>query len=367
MTESACESARESAFESVRPGARSRKARSALQRGAAVALGVALALGCLELGMRQVYWLRSGRDADFGAIPRPGNPVRWWREGHGISHWTEHGIRGRALPATGSRPILAVGDSFTEAFNVDDNDVFTQRLEALLADAGIAVPVLNAGRSGLSPADYVANAQRQRELFAPRWTVVQLRAPDLETEGFDTSKTHFRRAGGGALEVVQIQPPLSRFYPWLLPFRSSSTLVNYGIVRGREFLAATNDEPPLFRAGSATRRSARPAREPQPVAEILELLARSWQNRVTLLFLPDFDLRAPRLVDSESERIFSEQCVQHGWSCVNLRDAFPTFALRFESPYGFPNSGWNQGHMNAAGHAATALLLRDEVARRLSP
>ena len=316
--------------------------------------------------MRQVYWLLSGRDPDFGAIPRPGSSVHWWREGHGTSRWTEHGIRRASLPGNESRPILAVGDSFTEAFNVGDADVFTQRLETLLAEDGIAVPVLNAGRSGLSPADYAANAERQRQLFAPRWTIVQLRAPDLEAEAFDASRSHFQRDASGALEVVPVELPLSRFYYLLLPLRSASTLLNYGIVRGREFLAATNDEPPLFRAGSATSRTARPAREPQPVAEILELLARSWENRVTLLFLPDFDLREPRLVNSESERIFAALCAQHGWSCVNLRDAFPAFAERFESPYGFPNSEWNRGHMNAAGHAATALLLRDEVARRLS-
>ncbi len=326
-----------------------------------------LALGCLELGMRQVYWLLSARDVDFGMGPRPGSPVRWWREGHGLSHWTEHGVRGASLPAAGSHPILVVGDSFTEAFNVDDDAVFTQRLEALLPEAGIAVPVLNAGRSGLSPADYVANAQRHRELFAPRWTIVQLRAPDLEAEGFDASTTHFERAGSGKLEVVRVQPALSRLYPWLLPFRSRSTLINYGIVRGLEYLAAMKEEPPLFRAGSAMPRAPHSAREPQPIAEVLELVTQSWENRLTLLFLPDFDLRTPRLVTSESEPIFASLCAQHGWSCVNLRDAFPAFAERCESPYGFPNSAWNQGHMNAAGHAATALLLRDEVARRLSP
>ncbi len=355
----------ESATTPLPPGTSSHRSRTPLRRAAAVALGVALALGCVELGMRQVYWLLSGRDPDFGAIPRPGNPVHWWREGHGTSHWTEHGIRRESLPGKESRPILAVGDSFTEAFNVDDDDVFTQRLEALLADGGIAVPVLNAGRSGLSPADYVANAQRHRELFAPRWTVLQIRPSDLETEGFEAAETHFSRSAAGVLEVVLVKPQLSRFNPLLLPFRSASTLLNYGIVRGREYRAAMANEPPLFRAGSAQHRAPPPTREPQPMAEVLELLTRSWDNRVTLLFLPDFDLRAPQLVSSDAERIFAAQCAEHGWSCVNLRDAFPAFAARFESPYGFPNSEWNQGHMNEAGHAATAELLHDEVARRL--
>lgn len=96
---------------------------------------------------------------------------------------------------------------------------------------------------------------------------------------------------------------------------------------------------------------------------MLAALEEAYANRVTLLFLPDFDPRAPGAVTSEAERVFAEECAAHGWSCVDLRDAFRAFAARFESPYGFPNSAWNEGHMNEGGHAATAQLLRDEVAR----
>lgn len=250
---------------------------SRMRRAIAVGLGVALAIGCLEVGMRQVFWLVSDLDPVFGPIRRPGSVARWWREGHGASHWTEHGVRATALPANGSRPLLAVGDSFTEALNVDDEFVFTERLEALLGASGAAIPIVNVGRSGASPADYVAFAPRYLELFAPRWTIVQLRAPDLEAEGFDASETHFRRDSSGALDAVVVPPPPSRVHHLLLPLRSHSALVNYAIVRALEYVAATTREPPLFRAGSQVSsgpparpsrslRCLRPSRKPTRIA-----------------------------------------------------------------------------------------------------
>ena len=84
---------------------------------------------------------------------------------------------------------------------------------------------------------------------------------------------------------------------------------------------------------------------------------------MTLVLLPEFDLDAPARVGSDAERIFAAECASHGWSCVNLRDTFGEFAARRESPYGFPNSQWNYGHMNASGHAATARLLHAEMTR----
>ncbi len=333
-----------------------------VRRVLAVALGVALALATLEVAIRHIYWLPNDHDPVFGTIPHAGATVVYGLEGHGRSRWNEYGIRRASLPEPGSRPLLVVGDSFTEAFNVDDDLVYTQRLEALLAADGAAIPVLNAGHSGMSPADYVELAPRLRELFAPRWTIVELNAKDLAEDGFDPGRTHFERDAGGALHVVRVEVPLSRAHAFLDLVRSaSSALVNYGIVRVKEFASAT--EPPLFRAGSSAPPPATAA--PRPIADVLELLERSYDGRVTLVFLPDFDPRAPDQVNSEGERVFAAECASRGWSCTNLRDAFAEFAARWESPYGFPNSQWNSGHMNASGHAALARLLHAELTRSM--
>ena len=90
--------------------------------------------------------------------------------------------------------------------------------------------------------------------------------------------------------------------------------------------------------------------------EELAVLARAFEGRLTLLLLPP-------LARSPVEARILERCAASGWSCVSLRERFDEFAARYESPYGFANSAWGQGHMNAAGHHAAAEILTTELAR----
>src|SRR5436853_1116176 len=91
--------------------------------------GVALALAVFEVVLRHFYFVPWTLDPEFGCIVTPGARAVYRREGSGSSHWTEHGVRRIAPLAPGRRPILALGDSFTEAYMLDDDEVFTARVE----------------------------------------------------------------------------------------------------------------------------------------------------------------------------------------------------------------------------------------------
>jgi len=261
-------------------------------------------------------------------------------------------------------PYLVLGDSYTEALMVDDEDVFTHRLERLSERDAFGAPVLNLGRSGASAADYVALAPRYRALFSPRWTIVQLGIDDLGDDAWKTDKPHFARRENGRLAAVAEFALPSRFWDLARPLRDHFTLANYGVIRFEEFLHAAAAEPPLFHAGNLTAEKPGPPPDPSvryPVLAELELLAAAYDGRITFLMLPEFDLARPSEPRSETERLWLRTCAEHGWSCVNLRDVFPVFAARYESPFGFSNTAWNRGHMNAAGHRAAALLLHVEM------
>ena len=332
------------------------------RRRAAALAGALLALALFEGVARRVSWLVYDIDPRLGSILAPGRAAVYCREGCGSSRWIADGIR-RAAPLDPARPVLlVVGDSFTEALMIDDDRVFTRILEARLAAAGSPLQVANAGRSGGSPADYVALAPFYRERLAPRWTVIQLRAPDLEGDAFDPSKTHFDEGSDGRLTVVPVVQPISRFNRMLAPVRRESALVGFATVRLREFRSAAADEPTLFRA---TRRRAPPPPRAWPVGAQLAAMADAFDGRVTFLFLPDYDARDPRHVDA-IEGTVAAACAAHAWSCASLRDAFPAFAAARTAPYGFPNSAFDSGHMNAAGHAAAAAVLETELRRALS-
>jgi hypothetical protein len=331
-------------------------------RRAAVLAGVLLVLALFEGVARRVSWLVYDIDPRLGSILAPDRVQVYCREGCGSSRWIADGIR-RVAPLDPARPVLLVlGDSFTESLMIDDDRVFTRLLEAKLAAAGSPLQVANAGRSGGSPADYVALAPFYRARLAPRWTVIQIRAPDLEGDAFDPSKTHFDEQPDGRLALVPVVQPISRFNRALAPLRRESALVGFATIRLREFRSAAADEAPLFRA---TRRRAPPPARAWPVTAQLAAMADAFDGRVTFLFLPDYDAGDPDYVDA-IEHTVAQDCAAHGWSCASLRDAFPAFAAARTAPYGFPNSAFNSGHMNDAGHAAAAAVLETELRRVLA-
>jgi len=258
------------------------------------------------------------------------------------------------------------GDSFTEALMLDDDDTFPVVLAAGLRTAGLALPVLNAGASGLSLPDYVERAPSDRKRFDVAWTVVQLRDDDLEREAWDESRTHFARAADGSLRIEPVAPRPSRIGALLRPLTNRSALVGYGRMRALEFARAARAEPPLFSAATVRATASAPRRD-YPIEDEVALLNATWQGRVTVLYLAVFDPERPREPASDTERRLFAACVARGWSCVNLRESFPEFAAHWEAPYGFANSSWNTGHMNAAGHRAAGALLARELSRALAP
>jgi len=333
-----------------------------------VALGGLLAVLVAEAAVRRFYYLRGDYDNVLGPQIAPGM-VRYGLEGMGTSYWVERGLRRPRAPDPSLPSILALGDSFTEALGLDDDDVFTHRLERKLHDGGSSVQVLNAGHAGASVADYIALAPRYREWFSPRWTVVQLRAADLTSEPWQARPSYARFARGSGAEI-QVQPAVvaqhSPLWFSLLRLRQKSMLITLGVIRVHDFLVAARAEPPLFRGGVAAQ-SPEKSRDTDPstawpVAEELALLARAYDGRVTIAYLPEFDPEAPSRTDP-IERIVQAACDIQRISCLNLRRHYPKFAADHVSPFGFPNSAYNFGHMNELGHHALADDLEREIAR----
>jgi hypothetical protein len=140
--------------------------RSATANLALAALSVALVLVSAELALRVL-----ARSARGGKEQRERNryteydPVLGWRKTPGAAvtydrreYHVEFRVNARGLrgperayekPAGVSR-VLALGDSFVEAFMVDDARTLTARLEALLGARGCRAEVINGGTVGYS-------------------------------------------------------------------------------------------------------------------------------------------------------------------------------------------------------------------------
>ncbi len=335
-------------------------------------MGAALGLALSEALVRVVFTIDTEYDPVLGRVMAAGATTRWGGEGFGTARWTIHGLR-RASPPDRAKPsILVLGDSYVEAKNVDDSEVLTHVLEEKLRGGKTPFQVLNAGRSYASAADYVSLAPFYRSELAPRWTIIQLREPDITTDAFDRKKGYMARfaidqsGGKAALRVVPGEPSRpSRFWGATRLIRRSS-LITYGMQRLTEFEAAARAEPPLFFAADAP--PPRPegqddAAERYPIADILKALHKAYDGRVTLLYLPNFDPQKPSEVDRSAERAFDAACAGASIRCINFRSEHASFAARRTSPYGFVNTRFNFGHMNAEGHRAVAEVLAREMER----
>lgn len=323
-----------------------------------------------ELVVKPVYSLDIVNDPEFGPIVRPGSTVHFGLEGWGTSHWGPRGVRGVRPPANVTAPILAVGDSQTESFMVDDDVVYTAQLEAALRKSDPSSSVLNVGKASHSVADYVRLAPRYIDAFHPRWTIIQVRDNDFGSDAFAKGKRHFVNEPGGALTVVDVPEPARGGVGKLLwDARQRSSFIGYSFVRAGRFREAMAKEAPLFRAGDPPAASADDVSEHAaafPLDAELSALRDAWGGRLTILFLPDFDPHDPGHL-SEIGQWLVERCRVTGTSFVSLGTAFPEFLARGHSPYGFANTKFNDGHMNAEGHAAAAELLAREIERALKP
>lgn len=151
-----------------------------------VLVGIMLPLVLAEIGLRLAgailpgdYQTVSFAEAhpEFGRRNRPG---AGWKKTSEFTSWIEvnsKGLRGTEIdypkPA-GERRILVIGDSFTFAEQVNQNETFTQRLEDRLNAEGGQYRVLNAGSNGWATANEAIYLAKEGVRFKPDVVIVAL-------------------------------------------------------------------------------------------------------------------------------------------------------------------------------------------------
>lgn len=324
-----------------------------------------LALFCAELLLRRVCYVPRALDPDFGFVPEAGREARWAIEGDGRAHYGPRGVRSTpgSAPAPADAPaVLVIGDSFTESHHVDDDETFAARAQALLVAAGQPARLLNVGVAGQRTPGYVELAPRYRAAFRPAWSVVVLNEDDLLADMYDPSATYFTGGRGGQplrLHTVSAATGDSALRGLWRRAKAKSALLQRGGLQLVGFLGDARGAR-LFRSAAPPPPAAPPRAADYPVRLALELLLRAYQGRVTLVLLPRFRPGGAHQ-PSDVEQIFQDVCALR--SCVHLGPAFSSFAARRATPYGFPNRGFNVGHLNHAGHGAVAAALAGELLR----
>jgi hypothetical protein len=122
-------------------------------------------------------------DPVLGPMPAPGSTWINGREGYGRFRWSQQGVRGRDLPpADGPRVprIIVMGDSYTRAEEVGDDQTFCALLErGLTQRLGREVWVGNCGRVANDAADYLYHLPAYERKFHPDLILIAFSLSDF--------------------------------------------------------------------------------------------------------------------------------------------------------------------------------------------
>jgi hypothetical protein len=288
----------------------------------------------------------------YAFIPIEGGRKTWHREGNAVSHWRD-GIR-LPISTLGTRRILVLGDSFTAALHVGDEQTFCFLAERLLRKTGIDAVFLNAAAPALGLPDHIYRGRAVVEKQRASWTLVVVNDDDFEASAWSKTNTHFVRTG----ETLEVRPAVQhrgRFDFVMKPLRGESAAVQNGFLQYKGLLQMAAAWRP-FRA-EAQIRKASPVKRDYPVAEELALAQAAFGGRVTFVHL---GVGATTVTPTEAK--FRKACEEQRLSCITTREQLAALRRRGIPAQGFPNSGWDTGHLNPWGHEVVA----QAIARALS-
>ncbi len=300
-------------------------------------------------------------DAELGKVPGAGTVVVWGTEGHGVTHYVANGEI--ATPYSDGASVVVLGDSHTEAFQVDDNQKFVSIAEQLLRQRGLKMDLHNLGASGATLADYAYIAPFVHRRYDPTLVVVQIEQSDFGDEGFDQRRVNHFILQNNALQLVHI--PLLDSGPtagrWL---RRSLALVNYGYFR-YEQIHTRQASSDARGEHSIDAHSARPDQTPGIASLELQALRDAYAGvPVIVLVLPEVPkISNHQIVREDRDYVALVQTVLGvaNWSVLDPANGFRDLAAQGRLPRGFANTLPGEGHLNTNGHAVVGASLAARI------
>jgi len=138
----------------------------------------------------------------FGEVPAENSLLFWGKEGFGWTHYNKFGEID--TPFQGTKPVLLVGDSFSEGWQVSDQNKFASVAEMNLHRWDKEIDVHNFGRSSMSMADYVSFIPIYKTLYSPEAIVVQLTSDDFVESFTKTKLNYFVQKDGKIYNLIHM-------------------------------------------------------------------------------------------------------------------------------------------------------------------
>lgn len=294
----------------------------------------------------------------FGAVPAEGTKLLWGKEGYAITNYSKFGEIHTPIENSNFDNIIALGDSFTEGWQVPDDQKFTSVTEMILHKSGYFYNIRNFGKSGQSVADYISDIQAFNTLYNPKIYIIQISVNDF-IESLDKSRdNHFLVDSG---EIINQFPQKEEFSE---KFQTSSIIgqITPIIIReGLNRLEITKEnnladdelsEPTLI--------------TPKLINQQLDLLLQAANEKtIILIVLPS----SPQLcgdnicfLDSTNKILLETILNRKEFILIDPMNEFKSLVFEGYFPRGFFNSASaDDGHLNKHGNQIIGKLLADSI------
>lgn len=299
-------------------------------------------------------------DAELGFHYLPHAEIYYAEEGGARLQLNSLGFNDDEIGPKDRRTRVAfVGDSMTEALQVERSENFVGQLKKLRPD----LDFVNLGQSAAGPLEYRVILDRFRDTIAPDITVFAFSEGDFA----DLAKSRFKIERGldGSIQNISLQAkPGQGFKRTLEPVLHRSALAT--LIMRRVGRMSTQW------SGLMTNSSAElpTQRENPELAEVLAFVLTKAAARgpMMAIFLPQLEYKGYRQSQlsgaaAEETSLFRQAAAKAGIPFFapdqELREQF---LISGNPGHGFPNMRIGTGHLNRMGHAAVA----QSLARHLS-
>jgi hypothetical protein len=321
-----------------------------------VGLALILALFVWELLLSQLVLQKptSRTHAILGRIYGQGLYVQG-KEGYGRTVLNELGLRSPSLKdeplQASAQRVLVLGDSYTQAMQVSDSAAFSQQLNELLGDY---TQVVNAGREGASPADYIALADYNQQTFNPDVVVVQLNEADFTRDLLSKNQTFYFQKNDQTYTLEENKAVVSS-NALASQFSGLQSVLNFSVVRVA-----------LERVEAMRSNEGHEVTSPTPVATdkwgdgslehfTVQELQRTYKTPI-LLYIPEINYFDKDYAKAHpTEQYLARAAREAGVTFISLR---PDFVKHYnqdhETAHGFANTQPGTGHINTLGHTIAA-------------
>jgi len=250
--------------------------------------------------------------------------------------------------------IIILGDSYTEGVQVNDQETFSSLLNKKLNDDYIKkTSVINAGRSGASPADYIHLADFYNEL-KPDYVVVQVNDNDFkidmlnENKPFTVIKSNSKFKTNHNVDFGSTNP-LTQKFPQLEPITEIST-VRVGFKKIQQLLNSNSDSTAVEDSSQISNKKKEQDNLEELISFSVKQLKEKYPNLV-LLYLPDINYSELNAKDTEIASLLKKYSRMYSVDIIDMKEDFMNSYKNTNQPvHGFNNTIPGEGHINNVGH-----------------